>query len=238
MREDFMKRIEAEHLDYIAGIASLSKQEIIEKAGEIAGMTEVYQYLKNGSTRPDQLEYLAQAAYPLREIYGFYAAYPRNSFEHIDLVIYDICDKDLFLNPEVEKYQAEFHIRFHRKPSNLSELKAYKSDRPADRFKVEKIIELTPEQFLHFSRNLLSDSPIITQNQDFMWHDGECWHCLLVRSPGISESILVESEKYDYARYCAFVPDSEKLDLRDVPIERYTGHIKSRDHKNADRDER
>jgi len=240
MREDFMKRIEAEYLDYIAGIAKLSKQEIIEKAGEITGMTEVYQHLKNGSPTPDQLEYLSQAAHPLREIYGFYEAYPQNSFEHIDLVIYDICDKDLFHDPEVEKLHSEHPIRFHRKPTNLNELKAYKSDRPADRFKVEKIIELTPEQFLHFSSNLLSDSPFIAQNKDCMWHDkgDQCWHCLLVRSAGVSEGILVESEGYDYARYCAVVPDCGKLDLRDIPVERYADPVKNREHKPAGRDER
>ena len=54
-----------------------------------------------------------------------------------------------------------------------------------------------------------------------MRHDGTCWHCLLVRCEGVSESILVESEGYDYARYCAFVPDHRKLDLSDVPVERY-----------------
>jgi len=239
MQDDFINRIEAEYQEYLAGVTKLPKQEIIQKAGEIAGMKEIYDYLKHGSPSEDQLEYLAQAAYPLREVYGYYTAYPRNNFEQIDLSIYDICDKDLFLDPEVEKYrQSEYHIRFHRKPSDLNELKSYRSDREADTFKIEKVVELSSEQFDFFTRNLISDFPFIAENRDCMLYDGACWHCLLVRSPGISESILVESEGYGYARYCAFVPDNSKLDLKEVPVERYGDQIKDRGHKSTSRDAR
>lgn len=221
MRDDFMTRLDTEYRAYIADISKLPSNEIIERAGEIAGMTEVYNYFKHGSPSEDQIEYLAQAAHPLQEVYGFYTAYPHNDFERIDLIVYEICDKEMFLDPEIEKLHTEHTIRFHRKPSTLAELKTFKKGEESDNFKVEKIIDLTPEQFLHFSRNLIADSPIITENQGAMWHDGTCWYCLLVRSPGISESILVESEGYRYARYCAFVPDYSKLDLKDVPVERY-----------------
>lgn len=238
MQDDFMNRIDAEYREYIADMSELPKNEIIEKASEIAGMTEIYNYFKHGSPHPDQLKYLAQAAHPLQEVYGFYAAYPRSDFERIDLIVYDICDKDLFLNSDIEKVYAERPICFHRKPSSLAELKAFKRDQEADKFIVEKIIELSPEQFLHFTRNLISDSPIIEQNQKSMWHDGSLWHCLLVRGAGVSESVLVESEGYRYARYCAFVPDYSKLDLIGVPVERYAGQVLSREHKPLHRGER
>ena len=239
MQDDFMNRIEAEHQEYIADIAKLSKMEIIQKAGEVAGMTEIYNYFKHGNPSAAQIDYLAQAAHPLKETYGWYSAYPHNDFERIDLVIHDICDKDHFADSEIEKFKpAEQNIRFHRKPSDLSELKALRTDREADIFKVERVVELSPEQFLHFSHNLIAESPIITENQEAMWHDGTCWHCLLVRSPGISESILVESEGYDYARYCAYVPDYSKHDFKDVPIVKYTGRTLHRDQKPGNRDER
>lgn len=236
MQDDFMNRIEAEYKAYLADLERLPRKAIIGRVGEISDMSEVYNYLKYGHPASDEIAYLAQAAYPLREVCGFYRSTPQDRTEQIETVIHNICDKDHFSDSAIEKYSPfEHQIRFHRKPSDLNELKSYKDGHESDVFKVERVVELTPEQFYFFSRNLIADSPVITENKDSMWHDGMYWHCLLVRSPGVSDSILVEFEGYDYARYCAYVPDERMLELKDVPVAQYGEPEKDRSHKSTER---
>lgn len=72
---------------------------------------------------------------------------------------------------------------------------------------VEKVIELTKDEFNKFANNLNADQDFIKDNIDLMYERDDVRHCLLVLGENVEHGILVESEGYDYARYCAFVPN-------------------------------
>ena len=97
----------------------------------------------------------------------------------------------------------------------------YSSRNNGNQYKVEKIIELTPEGYEHFTESLISDYPFIADNKEHMWMDNGVYHCLLITTADRKEGLLVESEGYDYARYCADVPDVSALTIGDVPVEKY-----------------
>lgn len=81
---------------------------------------------------------------------------------------------------------------------------------------IEKTIELSVEQFDHFSENLLNDYDFILENTDCMYQDQNgINHCLLVLGEGRDDGILVESEGNAYARYSAFVPNARQLLILD-----------------------
>jgi hypothetical protein len=59
--------------------------------------------------------------------------------------------------------------KFFRKASDLKELKAWtKKYKGGSKYKFEKIIELTDEEFDIFSNDLLEDSEIIKDNKKLM----------------------------------------------------------------------
>lgn len=77
---------------------------------------------------------------------------------------------------------------------------------------VEKTIELSEEDYLHFKNHLLEYKPFITENRDWMRVDENgIAHCLLVLGEGGSEGVLVNSEGYDYARYASLVQGAREL---------------------------
>jgi hypothetical protein len=83
---------------------------------------------------------------------------------------------------------------------------------PATDCVVEKTIELSAEDYLHFKNHLLEYKPFITENRDWMRVDGNSVaHCLLVLGEGGSEGVLVNSEGYDYARYASLVQEAREL---------------------------
>lgn len=86
--------------------------------------------------------------------------------------------------------------------------------------KVEKVIELTQEQFHYFYNNLDEDQDFIKDNIDLMYEEDKTAHCLLVLGENIPHGVLVESEGYDYARYCAFVPNVKSF-LREKSMSPY-----------------
>lgn len=74
---------------------------------------------------------------------------------------------------------------------------------------IEKIIELTSQQYDAFSKNMLDDYDFIRNNIDLMYCDREgIYHCLLVVGEDRPDGILVESEGSSYARYAAFLPNA------------------------------
>ena len=108
------------------------------------------------------------------------------------------------------------HIaEFVRKPINKQELKEqyYGSFRCG--FEVEKIAELSREQFEKFSGELYGYYRFLYDNRDVMYTDpgDRNMHCILVTTSEYREGILVESEGYPYPRYAAFVADCRRIDL-------------------------
>ena len=86
---------------------------------------------------------------------------------------------------------------------------------------VVKILQLTGQQFRHFSDNLLRDMPFFNPNKHLTGYNKGVTRCLLVTTRGRRDGILVDCQGYSFARYAADLPDKSILDLRDVPIDHY-----------------
>ena len=82
-------------------------------------------------------------------------------------------------------------------------------------FEVEKIAELSREQFERFSGELYGYYRFLYDIQDVMYMGpgDRNMHCILVTTSEYREGILVEAEGYAYPRYAAFVPDCRRIDL-------------------------
>lgn len=104
---------------------------------------------------------------------------------------------------------------FVRKPINMRDLKEQYYGNFRCGFEVEKIAELSREQFEKFSGELYGYYRFLYDNRDVMYTDpgDRNMHCILVTTSEYREGILVEAEGYAYPRYAAFVPDCRKIKL-------------------------
>lgn len=81
---------------------------------------------------------------------------------------------------------------------------------PASDCEIEKIMELTDEEYLSFRSHLLKDTDFIAENKKLMYSDeNRVQHCLLVLGQSGTEGILIQSEGYDYARYASLLPGAK-----------------------------
>ncbi len=122
---------------------------------------------------------------------------------------------------EVENLpQSTINGCFFYKASHAQELM---EDKTAQQIRVEvvKVIQLTAQQFHHFSTNLLRDMPFIAANKSLTGYDKGVTRCLLVTTRRNRDGILVDCQGFNFARYSAYVPDKRGLDLRDVPVDHY-----------------
>lgn len=115
--------------------------------------------------------------------------------------------------------QSTINGCFFYKANHAQELMEDKTAQPT-RVEVVKVVQLSSQQFQHFSANLLRDMPFITANKGLTGYDKGVTRCLLVTTKTNRDGILVDCQGFDYARYSAYVPDKRSLDLRDVPVER------------------
>ena len=116
--------------------------------------------------------------------------------------------------------QSVIYSCFFYKANHAQELMEDKTYQPT-RVEVVKVIQLTAQQFRHFSANLLQDMPFLAANKDITGHDKGVTRCLLVTTRGNRDGILVDCQGFNYARYSAYVPDKRSLDLRDVVVDHY-----------------
>ena len=121
--------------------------------------------------------------------------------------------------------QSVIYGHFFYKASHAQELMEEKSMQPI-RVDVVKVVQLSAQQFRHFSANLLQDMPFISANKGLTGRDKGSTHCLLVTTRGNRDGILVDSQGANYARYSAYVPDKRSLNLRDVPVDHYDLKLK------------
>jgi len=88
---------------------------------------------------------------------------------------------------------------------------------------VDKVVCLSQEAYLRFTKALWLEREFIKDNQDVMRVEDDIWHCLLVTAEGLDEGVLVQSEGSDYARYTSFVPSVsgilQQMDLEKVLTE-------------------
>lgn len=74
---------------------------------------------------------------------------------------------------------------------------------------IEKVMELTAQEYDAFSQDMLADYDFIKDNIGLMYSDSEgAYHCLLVVGEDRSDGVLIESEGSSYARYAAFLPNA------------------------------
>ncbi len=102
---------------------------------------------------------------------------------------------------------------FARKAINVNELKGITAQECGkSEFVIEKIIELPIDKWEYFKENLLDDFDFISNNIELMFIDiNRVWHVLLVKAEDSVESILVEAEGYEWARYSSYIPDCTEL---------------------------
>ena len=77
---------------------------------------------------------------------------------------------------------------------------------------IEKVIELTKEEYIQFSNHLLDEHDFIKENREFMYEEKNGKnHCLLVLGESLNDGILVQAEGCSYARYAAILPHARML---------------------------
>lgn len=83
---------------------------------------------------------------------------------------------------------------------------------------IEKVVELSAEEYKAFSEHLYRDQTFIEENVDLMYYDSKgIRHCLLILGEGEEDGILVESEGAEYARYAAHLSGARQY----VQMEQY-----------------
>ena len=87
----------------------------------------------------------------------------------------------------------------------------------ADWCQIEKVIEISGDDFEEFQYNLMNDYDFIKENIGKMWLDeDDISHCLLVLGEEQPDGILVRSEGASYARYYAFMPHAREYLEREM----------------------
>ncbi len=83
----------------------------------------------------------------------------------------------------------------------------YKPDNfQMDNCQIEKVVELSPEEFSALTVTPLRDHPCIAANKGCMFSNDGVLHCLLALGQGSNDGVLIESEGYNFPRYAAYVP--------------------------------
>ena len=73
---------------------------------------------------------------------------------------------------------------------------------------VEKVVELSTQDFDAFVYSPLGDREFIAENKKLMRSKDGVDHCLLVLGSDRVDGVLVNSEGYDWARYAAYLPSA------------------------------
>ena len=110
---------------------------------------------------------------------------------------------------------------FQRKAVSIAELPDSAAFTARERFQVDKVIELSLQQYRYFSTHLLEDMPFLAENKHLTGVDEQfVTHCLMITATERHSCLLVDTQGYDYARYTAYVSEKERIDIEDVPVER------------------
>ena len=102
---------------------------------------------------------------------------------------------------------------FTRKAVDVEELKRRTGEeRDKVPFVIEKVIELTEDQFKEVCNNLLDDYDFLEEATDLMYVDKNgVWHVVLVKAIDGIESVITAAEGYGYFRYSSYIPDCTEL---------------------------
>ncbi len=72
--------------------------------------------------------------------------------------------------------------------------------------RIEKVVELSHEDFCRLKITPLDDQPFIMENNDCMFKKDGIMHCLLALEQGGNDGVLIDAEGYNYPRYASYVP--------------------------------
>lgn len=75
-----------------------------------------------------------------------------------------------------------------------------------DDCQIEKVVELTREEFYKLKITPSEKQPFITENKSCMYSRDGILHCLLALGPDSNDGVLIEVAGYDYARLAAYIP--------------------------------
>jgi len=92
-----------------------------------------------------------------------------------------------------------------RKTLNVKDWHLANSDlkREKDNIIIEKVIELSETEFDSLSQNFFDNRAYITENSKNMWKDEKGWHMIAISCRIRDLIICIESEGYDYNKYCS-----------------------------------
>lgn len=105
----------------------------------------------------------------------------------------------------------------------------------ADRFvpkkcTVEKVIEVSHEEFRHFIENSCGRNYYLPQYKDLMGYYDDSYHGVLFVNMDSGDGLLVNSEGCDYARYSQFIPNARGIICEHEQTEamkNFNEHLKS-----------
>ena len=92
-----------------------------------------------------------------------------------------------------------------------------------DDCQIEKVVELTRDQFSELVITPLTNQPFIAENKSRMFVDGSAVHCLLALGQGGDDGVLIYSAGYDYPRLAAYLPGVR--DILNARLERAADFI-------------
>lgn len=115
----------------------------------------------------------------------------------------------------------KFKANLQYKPANFQ----------MDDCRIEKVVELSYEDFCRLKIAPLEDQAFIAENKDCMFSRDGIAHCLLALSQESRDGVLIESEGYDYPRYAAYIPGMR--DIVNAELERAAEFIIRQGIENA-----
>lgn len=115
----------------------------------------------------------------------------------------------------------KFKANFVEKPGNFQ----------MDDCQIEKVVELSHEDFCRLKIAPLENQPFLAENKDCMFSRDGVIHCLLALDQDGNDGILVDAEGYDYARLAAYVPGMRDIMNAEMGyrLERHQPEIRVRD---------
>ena len=90
----------------------------------------------------------------------------------------------------------KFKANFVEKPANFQ----------MDDCQIEKVVELSHEDFGRLKITPLVAQPFLSENKDCMFRRDGVIHCLLALGQGSNDGVLIDAERYNYPRLAAYVP--------------------------------
>ena len=90
----------------------------------------------------------------------------------------------------------KFKANFVEKPGNFQ----------MDDCQIEKVVELSHEDFCRLKVTPLENQPFIAENKSCMFSKDGVMHCLLALGQGSNDGVLIDAEGYNYPRLAAYVP--------------------------------